>query len=146
MDVEHDAGCRRCGLPVDFSPTRIGAELAVVIDGQPAVLHIIEQVPVDPAAFCYEAGWMIAYSGNLLGLPEPDPYFVSASGIVYRKDPSVEWRDEFTIECGVCPLVKEQAEQAERIQAEAEIEAERLEDEAVRAELEHSHTFDLLGY
>jgi len=20
MDVEHDAGCRRCGLPVDFSP------------------------------------------------------------------------------------------------------------------------------
>jgi hypothetical protein len=21
MDVEHDAGCRRCGLPVDFSPT-----------------------------------------------------------------------------------------------------------------------------
>lgn len=22
MDVEHDAGCRRCGRPVDFSPTR----------------------------------------------------------------------------------------------------------------------------
>lgn len=21
MDVEHDAGCRRCGLPVDFAPT-----------------------------------------------------------------------------------------------------------------------------
>jgi len=20
MDIEHDAGCRRCGLPVDFSP------------------------------------------------------------------------------------------------------------------------------
>ena len=20
MDVEHDAGCRRCGLPVDFTP------------------------------------------------------------------------------------------------------------------------------
>lgn len=22
MDVEHDAGCRRCGLPVNFSPTQ----------------------------------------------------------------------------------------------------------------------------
>jgi len=21
MDVEHDAGCRRCGFPVDFNPT-----------------------------------------------------------------------------------------------------------------------------
>jgi hypothetical protein len=31
MDVEHDAGCRRCGLPVDFSPSTenlSGQELA----------------------------------------------------------------------------------------------------------------------
>ena len=24
MDVEHDAGCRRCGRPVDFSPRKAG--------------------------------------------------------------------------------------------------------------------------
>lgn len=22
MDIDHDAGCRRCGLPVDFTPPR----------------------------------------------------------------------------------------------------------------------------
>lgn len=25
MDVEHDAGCRRCGLPVDFTPRACAA-------------------------------------------------------------------------------------------------------------------------
>ena len=29
MDVEHDAGCRRCGRPVDFSPRRPESELAL---------------------------------------------------------------------------------------------------------------------
>ena len=32
MDVEHDAGCRRCGLPVNFSPKPIPGEICVVTE------------------------------------------------------------------------------------------------------------------
>lgn len=38
FDPDHDAGCRRCGLPVDFTPTRPGA---LVDDGVPRELYYV---------------------------------------------------------------------------------------------------------
>lgn len=46
MDVEHDAGCRRCGRPVDFTPKEPDET------GDPNCLH----VSIDQNARCIRCG------------------------------------------------------------------------------------------
>jgi hypothetical protein len=43
IDIEHDVGCRRCGLPVDFSPRPADDDLA---GGRNTITR---QAPVDLA-------------------------------------------------------------------------------------------------
>jgi len=59
IDVEHDAGCRRCGRPVDFSPQRAAALEAIAVG--------LRSVPVDEPADWEDPDYDAAQRPELAG-------------------------------------------------------------------------------